>query len=64
MDGFRGKEVCELRPKEPLEASLSIHGIEPYVGYTYTCMSSPHVLWSGRHHPPPTFTSLITLLHA
>lgn len=50
MDGFRGKEVCELRPKEPLEASLNIHSTEPYVGHTHTCMSFPHVLWSGQHH--------------
>lgn len=61
MDGFRGKEVCELQPKEPLEACLNIHSTEPYVGHTHTCMSFPHVLWSGRHPPPPTFTSLITL---
>lgn len=43
MDGFRGKEVCELWPKEPLEASLSIHSTE----HTHAC--HPHILWSGRH---------------
>lgn len=62
MDGFRGKEVCELQPKEPLEACLNIHSTEPYVGHTHTHACHSH-MFSGLAGTPLLRLSHLLLLY-